>query len=229
MSLGLIDKILKFASEVAGERKSRFILTFHPSHLLDSDIYDRRSSRESKWTNIKPRTCFFRVFHDWTSLVSHLIAICHLPDYQQSEPLCILFPSDCSNILNKALCDIPAIGRFDPASVSFHGQLSRGQPLTWLPTDLAVAGTPLYTFPNVFGLGFISVETRPLHVFLIFFRSLAAGLVLGLTLAMWDIDVVLCLIITFLVFLVMLFKGFEKKEVTVRRMRSTDGMVRAVP
>jgi hypothetical protein len=34
------------------------------------------------------------------------------------------------------------------------------EPLTWLPGELNIAGTPLYASANVSGLGFISMENK---------------------------------------------------------------------
>ena len=52
-----------------------------------------------------------------------MILIRRAPDYQNSEPICILFPSYCSSFLNNIFCDVPATEGFDPDSESFHGQL----------------------------------------------------------------------------------------------------------
>ena len=117
----------------------------------------------------------------------HIIAIRRRPEYQSSEPICILFPAHCSSILNSIFCDIPATGGLDPDLVSFHGQLDMdGTPLTWLPAELAIAGTSLYTSTNVFGLGFITMEKAPHQFLYIFSWALVVGYMLCLTLIIPD-------------------------------------------
>jgi hypothetical protein len=168
------------------------------------------------------------VFHDWSCLVAHIIAIRRTPEYQSSEPICILFPANCSSILNSIFCDIPATGGLDPESVSFHGQLDiDGTPLTWLPAELAIAGTSLYTSTNVFGLGFITTEKAPRPFFEIFSWALLAFYMLCVLCAAFAIPPGAGVLLSgFLVYLAISLTGFMVQEVVLRRKRPCDGVVR---
>lgn len=166
--------------------------------------------------------------HDWKSLVTHILLILRMPEYQNSEPICIIFPSDCSSVLNDVFCDIPATEGLDPKSVSFHGQTYQGTPLTWLPGDITIAGRQLYAADDVFGLGFISTTTVPsTNITRIYWLSLACGLV---SLALAPVTPVpwIPLSIASLCFgTSMLADWHSEARVMVSRKRSCDGMVRA--
>ena len=168
------------------------------------------------------------MFHDWTCLVTHIISIRRTPEYH-SEPICVLFPATCSSILNTAFCDIPEIEGLDPDVLSFHGQVDiDGTPLTWLPGELAIAGKALYSFDNVFGLGFISTEKKSAQYLRIFSWGVPA----------WYLSSALCIALSvppvaaislsgLLVYSGMSAMGFLGQEVLLRRKRPCDGVVRA--
>ena len=228
ISPGFPVQILDFANEVAEKRNSRFILAYYASNLPDPNIHNRLSHSNSKWRHLDRQTCFFQVFHDWTCLVAHIISIRRMPEYRNSEPICVLFPANCSSILNSIFCDIPATGGLDPDVVSFHGQVDTdGTPLTWLPAELAITGTPLYSFDNVFGLGFISTEKTPRSFLCIFVFALIAGCMLCLTLIVPDPEVKWFFFTCFLLCLFLSLMEFKEEEVVVRHKRPCDGVVRA--
>jgi hypothetical protein len=94
-----------------------------------------------------------------------------VPEYKNSEPIWIIFPSNRSSVIRDVFCDIPTIGGLDPESLWFDG-------LTWLPAELTIADIPLYASTNVSGLGFISMEKTYLDgdIVLGIFFSLISGL-----------------------------------------------------
>jgi hypothetical protein len=146
-----------------------------------------------------------------------------MPDYRNSEPICILFPSNSLSILKDIFYNIPVTGGLDPESVSFHGQLDQdGTPLTWLPAELTVSGVPVFSSTNVSGLGFISVEKR-FPIMTVILCLVISVILLGLFEP--GPDAQMGVLIAYMAFGWMAWKGDLDEEIVVRRKRSVDGVV----